>query len=92
MVHTFGIVEHMSLSLSLAMITATMHTISGCDTVSPLNFVYKKTAWEVWKSLLEINEVFQWLSATPDEVTEVDLKELKRKAVLLFSRMSQLTE
>ena len=63
-----------------------MHAFSGCDTVSSLSSVGKKTAWEVWNSLPEINEVFQRLSDTPDQVTEADMK------VLLFSRTSQLTE
>lgn len=69
-----------------------MHAFSGCDTVSSLSSVGKKTAWEVWKSLPEITEVFQRLSATPDEVTEADLKELERYVVLLYSRTSQLTD
>ena len=69
-----------------------MHAISGCDTVSSFSSVGKKTAWEVWKSLPEITEVFKRLSATPDEVTEADLKELERYVVLLYSRTSQLTD
>ena len=56
-----------------------MHTFSRYDTVSSLGSVGKKTAWEVWKSLPEITDVlFQRLSATPDEVTEADIKELER--------------
>jgi hypothetical protein len=51
-----------------------MHAISGCETVSSLDSVGKKTAWEVWKSLPEITEVFQRLSATFNEVTEADLE------------------
>lgn len=69
-----------------------MHAFSGCDTVSSLSSVGKKTAWEVWKSLPEITEVFQRLSTTPDEVTDADLKELERYVVLLYSRTSQLTD
>ena len=69
-----------------------MHAFSGCDTVSSLSSVGKKTAWEVWKSLAEITEVFQRLSAIPDEVTEADLKELERYVVLLYSRTSHLTD
>jgi hypothetical protein len=32
-----------------------IHAISGCDTVSSLNSVGKKAAWEVWKSLKYFN-------------------------------------
>jgi hypothetical protein len=46
-----------------------MHAISRCKTVSSLNSVGNKTAWEVWKSLPGTTEVFQRLSATPDEAT-----------------------
>ena len=65
-----------------------MHALSGCDTVSSFSSVCKKTAWEVWKSLPEINDVFIRLSTTPDEVRETDLKELERYVVLLYSHIS----
>jgi hypothetical protein len=48
-----------------------IHAIPGCDTVSSLNSVGKKTAWKVQKSLLEIIEAFKRLSATPDEVKDM---------------------
>ena len=90
MVHTFGILEHISLPMSLGMITAeASHLCMPCQDVSSVG---KKTAWEVWKSLPEITEVFIRLSTTPDEVREADLKELERYVVLLYSRTSQLTD
>ena len=69
-----------------------MHALTGCDTVSSFSSVGKKTAWEVWKSFSEANEVFERLSHGPTEVTDADMKVLERYVVLLYSRTLQLTE
>ena len=60
-----------------------VQAISRCDMVSLLSSVRKKTIWEVQKSLPEISEVFQQLSAIPDEVTKADQKEIEIYAILI---------
>jgi hypothetical protein len=81
-VHTLGILEHMPLPASLAMSLTeeVSHLCTTCQdvTVSSLHSAGKKTALEVWKSLPGITEVFQRLSATSNEVTETDLKEISK--------------
>jgi hypothetical protein len=65
-----------------------MHAISGCDSVSSMCGIGKKTAWHVWKSLLEVNQVFNRLSHTPDNISVSDVEQLERYVVLLYNHTS----
>jgi hypothetical protein len=68
-----------------------MHAISGCDTVSNFCGVGKKTAWDVWKALPDVNEVFSRLSHIPENISESDVEAIERFVILLYNRTSDLT-
>jgi hypothetical protein len=68
----------MSFPVSLAMITADAPQFyKPCDTVYSLNFVGKKTAWEVLIPFQKFLKYFNGCLLLHDKVTEADLWELK---------------
>ena len=67
-----------------------MHAFSGCDTVSSFSGIGKKTVWDVWRSSPNQTALFSRLSQTPEEVTDIDMEEIERFVVLLYSRTSQI--
>ena len=68
-----------------------LHAISGCDTTSNFCGIGKKTAWDIWKSLPDVKQVFSRLSRTPESITEADMEAIERYVVLLYNRTSALS-
>ena len=66
------------------------HAYTGCDTVSSFATKRKKTAWDTWKSYVEVTRTFLALSAGPDEGTNEDVAVLERFTILLYDRTSDL--
>ena len=66
------------------------HAYTGCDTVSSFAIKGKKTAWDTWKSYVEVTRTFLALSAGPDEVTNEYVAVLERFTILLYDRTSDL--
>ncbi|XP_063958716.1 uncharacterized protein LOC135154779 [Lytechinus pictus] len=67
-----------------------LHAVTGCDTVSALSGIGKKTVWDVWNSMPNLGEVFNRLSNAPFEVTNDDMDTIERFFVVLYSRTSSL--
>ena len=53
------------------------HAYTEWDTVSSFATKGKKTAWDTWKSYVEVTRTFLALSAGPDEVTNEDVAVLE---------------
>ena len=54
------------------------HAVSGCDTVSAFHRVGKKTAWAIWRSMPQLDQIFARLSHAPKQIFPEDLKQLER--------------
>lgn len=61
-----------------------MHAIPACDTVSAFFGIGKKTAWDVWHSMLQLTHTFMHLSRVPTHVTPNDMNQIERYVVLLY--------
>ena len=55
-----------------------LHAVSGCDTVSAISGIGKKTVWDIWNSMPNLGKVFTHLSHTPSEVTSNNMDEIER--------------
>ena len=55
-------------------------TFTGCATVTSFAGRGKKTAWETWKSFLEVNDAFSELLCMPSEVSEGSMSLLQQFA------------
>ena len=62
------------------------HAVTGCDTVSYFAGKGKKTAFQVWKSNLEVTDIFRLLSSPQDTVSEEQCRVLGRFVVVMYSR------
>ena len=67
-----------------------LHAVFGCDTMSAISGIGKKTVWDIWNSMPNLGKVFTHLSHAPSEVTSNDMDEIERFLVLLYSRTSPL--
>ena len=67
-----------------------LHASSGCDTVSALAGIGKKTVWDVWNSIPNLENEFSRLSNAPAELTDDDMDTIKRFFVPLYNRTSSL--
>ena len=67
-----------------------LHAISGCDTVSALAGIGKRTVWDVWNSMPNLEIEFSRLSNAPAELTDDDMDTIERFFVLLYNRTSSL--
>lgn len=67
-----------------------LHAISGCDTVSAIAGIGKKTAWDLWNSMPNLGTDFNRLSNAPGELTNDDMDIIERFFVLLYNRTSCL--
>ena len=85
-----GIANQLGSVLSKSLLF--LHAISGCDTVSSFCGIGKKTAWGVLRSMPHIWSVFRRLSNTPSEITEQDMAEIERFAVVLYKKTSPLSK
>lgn len=59
------------------------HAFTGCDTVSQFSFVGKKTAWKVWETHMEFDEVFSSLSRAPQQLNAELYEALENFTILL---------
>ena len=50
-----------------------LHAVSGCDTMSAISGIGKKTVWDIWNSMPNLGKVFTHLSDAPSEVTSNDM-------------------
>ena len=64
--------------------------VSGCDTVSSIAGIGKKTVWDIWNLMRNLGKVFYRLSHAPAEVTNDDMDEIERFFVVLYKRTSPL--
>ena len=62
------------------------HAYTGCDTVSHLVQVGKKTAWKVWEAHDEFTATFYELHNTPEQISEVTEASLVYFTILLYDR------
>ncbi|KAJ8041387.1 hypothetical protein HOLleu_12189 [Holothuria leucospilota] len=67
-----------------------LHAVSGCDTVSAISGIGKKTVWDIWNSMPNLGKVFSRLSHAPAEVTNDDMDNIEGFFVVLYSRTSSL--
>lgn len=54
-----------------------LHAVTGCDTVSCLHGIGKKTAWDVFNSMRSVIPVFAELSTAQEDVTEFQMAEIE---------------
>ena len=64
------------------------HAFTGCDTVSSLKSIGKKTAWQRWNAFADVTEAFTDISTSPDSIDPQTMKVLERFVVLLYDRTS----
>ena len=69
-----------------------LHVISGCDNVSAMCGIGKKTVWEAWRHMPHLDALFTRLSNAPAEINEDDMNEIERFVVVLYSRTSHLSK
>ena len=65
------------------------YALTGCDTVSFFHRIGKKTAWNIWKVMPEITEVFK--ECWKVDCMEVDHR-IERFIILLYSKTSDITD
>ena len=68
-----------------------MHAISGCDAVSALYGIGKKTAWAVWRSMPQLTPTCLRLSRAPTQISLDEMEQIGRYVVLLYQRTSALS-
>lgn len=66
------------------------HAFTGCDTVSAFAGRGKKTAWEAWRTNLEITAAFVELSHAPLKLDDTTFMKLQGFTVYLYDRTSNL--
>ena len=54
-----------------------LHAISGCDNVSAMCGIGKKTAWEVWRLMPHLDPIFHRLSQVPEQIEKEDMDEIE---------------
>ena len=64
------------------------HAFTGCDTVSSMKSIGKKTAWQRWNAFEDVTQAFVDLSSGPESVNEETAKVLERFVVLLYDKTS----
>ena len=64
------------------------HSVTGCNTVSPLSTIRKKTAWEAWKAFKEMDSVFDSLADKPEAYAE-HLQPIEHFVVICYNRVSE---
>ena len=67
------------------------HALTGCDTVSALAGIGKKTGYNTWKCYTEVTSALCNLSAQPENILEDDSALIERFVILMYSRTSPLT-
>ena len=85
--HTISHSLGMQKSRALLMI----HALTGCDTVSSFSGRGKKSAWETWTACPAVTPTLVSLSRMPNMVSDVDLEEIERYVVTLYSRTCPLS-
>ena len=63
--------------------------LTGFDSVSSFNGIGKKMAWQIWKIMLEITEVFK--RCWKEDSMEVNPK-IERFIILLYCKISGVTD
>jgi hypothetical protein len=66
------------------------HALTGCDTVSSMAGIGKKTAWSTWNAYPDVTEAFEELAHMPGDISSKSMESLERFVVLLYSRTSEL--
>ena len=64
------------------------HALTGCDTVSSFVGHHKKTAWNTWNVLPELNDVLIQLSCAPSYIPEDIILTFERFVILLYDQTS----
>ena len=62
------------------------HAFTGCDTVSSFAGRGKKTAFDIWKSFIEVTPAFSTLLTDPSELNNDCMSVLEAFVVLLYDR------
>jgi hypothetical protein len=84
-VHTLGIQHSKTLPV--------FHAMTGCDIVSALYGIGKKTAWNAWKSFPQVTETFAAILQDPAclKLNSQHMQHLERWVVLMYSKNSSTT-
>ena len=69
-----------------------LHAFSGCDTVSSICNIGKKTVWDTWTVLPEVTPLFVELAKLPESLTNEMISLIERFVVLLYKRTSPITD
>ena len=66
------------------------HAFTGCDLVSNMYGIGKKTAWSIWSRLPELTQTMITLTENPDEFTEdsVHMAVIEKFTVLMYNKTS----
>ena len=67
------------------------HALTGCDTVSSLAGIGKKTAWAAWNVYPEVIEAFEDLMHMATPISDRTSEVIERFVVLMYSRTSDLS-
>ena len=65
------------------------HAFTGCDTVSSLNRIGKKKAWETWQVLPSLTKTFQELAVCPDHLISFSMDEVESFDTILCNRTTE---
>ena len=63
------------------------HALTGCDTVSSMNGIGKRSAWAAWKAYPQMDAVFAELSHNPNSMLD-HFSDIERFIVIAYDRTS----